>query len=101
MLRHVALFRWKPETTAADVVRVEEGLRGLPSQIPSIVSYRFGRDLGIQDGNADFAVVADFADQAGLRTYWEHPAHVAVLTERIRPLLAGREAIQYAIEERD
>jgi hypothetical protein len=45
MLRHVALFRWKPETTAADVSKVEAG-----------------RDLGVQDGNADFALVADFTD---------------------------------------
>lgn len=82
MLRHVALFRWKARTAAADLVSIEEGLRGLPSQIPGILSYRFGRDLGIQDGNADFAVVADFADLEGLRAYWEHPAHLAVLTER-------------------
>lgn len=26
MLRHVALFRWKPETTAADVFKVEAAL---------------------------------------------------------------------------
>jgi hypothetical protein len=101
MLRHVALFRWKPEVSAADVSLIEEGLRTLPSQIPSIQSYRFGRDLGIQDGNADFAVVADFVDEQGLRTYSEHPAHVAVLTERIRPVLARREAIQYVIEDSD
>ena len=41
----------------------------LPSKIPCILSYRFGRDLGVIDGNADFAVVADFADQEGLATY--------------------------------
>jgi stress responsive alpha/beta barrel protein len=99
MVRHIALFRWKPGTTAADVLRVEEGLRPLPSQIPCIRSYRFGRDLGIQEGNADFAVVADFEDEDALRTYAEHPVHVAVLTERIRPLVQSREAIQYVIED--
>ncbi|TMD12615.1 MAG: Dabb family protein [Chloroflexi bacterium] len=101
MVRHVALFRWKDGTTAADVSRVEEGLRPLPSQIPCIRAYRFGRDLGIQEGNADFAVVADFEDEDGLRTYAEHPIHVAVVSERIRPLVRSREAIQYVIEDSD
>ena len=101
MVRHVALFHWKPGTTAADVSRVEEGLRPLPAQIPRILSYRFGRDLGIQEGNADFAVVADFEDEDALRTYAEHPVHVAVVNERIRPLVRSREAIQYVIEGSD
>ena len=65
MVRHVALFRWKPETTAEDVSKVEAALHRLPATIPCIKSYRFGRDLGVQDGNADFALVADFTDQDG------------------------------------
>jgi hypothetical protein len=101
MLRHIALFRWKEGTTAADVSRVEEGLRPLPSQIPCIRSYRFGRDLGIQDGNADFGIVADFEDEDALRTYAEHPVHVAVVRERIHPFVRTREAIQYVIEDSD
>lgn len=101
MVRHVALFHWKQGTTAADVSRVEEGLRPLPSQIPCIRSYRFGRDLGLQEGNADFAVVADFDDEAALRTYAQHPVHVAVINERIRPLVRSREAVQYVIEDSD
>jgi hypothetical protein len=99
MVRHIALFRWKEGTTEADVSRVEEGLRPLPSQIPCIRAYRFGRDLGIQAGNADFAVVADFEDEEALRSYAEHPVHVAVVEERIHPLVRAREAIQYVIED--
>jgi hypothetical protein len=80
VLRHVALFRWKPEATAEDISKVEAALHQLPAKIPCIQSYRFGRDLGIQDGNADFALVADFSD---------------------RPILAQREAIQYVIDHSD
>ena len=101
MVRHVALFRWKPQTTAEDVARVEEALRTLPAKIPCIQSYRFGRDLGVQEGNADFALVADFVDEKALETYATHPDHQAVLRERIRPILAQREAIQYVIDHAD
>jgi hypothetical protein len=101
VLRHVALFRWKPETTAADVSKVEAALHELPSKIPCILAYRFGRDVGGQDGNADFALVADFPDQEGLATYANHPDHQAVLQNLIRPILAQREAIQYVIDHSD
>ena len=97
----MALFRWKPETTAADVSKVEAALRQLPDKIPCIQSYRFGRDLGVQEGNADFGLVADFIDEDGLQTYANHPEHQAVIRELIRPIMAGREAIQYVIEHKD
>jgi Stress responsive A/B Barrel Domain len=97
----VVLFRWKPEATAEDVSRVEEALHQLPSKIPCIKAYRFGRDLGVQDGNADFALVADFTDQEGLLTYANHPDHQTVLQNTIRPILAQREAIQYVIDHSD
>jgi hypothetical protein len=101
VLRHVALFRWKPEATAEDVSRVEAALHQLPARIPSIKAYRFGRDLGVQDGNADFALVADFTDQNGLLTYANHPDHKAVIDTLIRPIMAQREAIQYVIDHSD
>jgi len=101
VLRHVALFRWKPEATAEDVSKVEAALHQLPAKIPCIQAYRFGRDLGVQDGNADFALVADFTDQEGLATYANHPDHQAVLQNLIRPILAQREVIQYVIDHSD
>jgi hypothetical protein len=97
----VVLFRWKAEATAEDVSKVEAALHQLPAKIPCILAYRFGRDLGVQDGNADFALVADFSDEEGLRTYADHRDHQAVLANTIRPILAQREAIQYVIDHSD
>jgi hypothetical protein len=101
VVRHVALFRWKPETSAEAGSKGEAALHRLPATIPCIKSYRFGRDLGVQDGNADFALVADFTDQDGLTTYANHPDHQAVIQDLIRPILAQREAIQYVIDHVD
>jgi hypothetical protein len=92
------LFRWKPSTTAEDVSNLEVALRQLPGKIPCIQAYRFGRDLGVQDGNADFALVADFKDEDGLQTYANHPEHQAVLANLIRPITERRDAIQYVID---
>ncbi len=95
MLRHVALFRWNPSTTSDVIDAATAGLAGLPPAIPEIAVYRFGSDAGINDGNFDFAVVADFKSRGDYLTYRDHPAHQAVLAERIAPHVSDRAAVQY------
>ncbi len=97
MIRHVACLTWKPGVTAPEVEGVRAALVALPGQIPEIRAYTVGSDLAIMDGNADFAIVADFDDADALRRYQHHPAHRAVLTEQIFPILASRAAVQLEI----
>ncbi|MFT3851514.1 MAG: Dabb family protein [Ilumatobacteraceae bacterium] len=97
MLRHVVLLKFVPEATAEQRQAVVDGLATLPAQIPELRSYVFGADVGISDGNFDLAVVADCDDADGYRAYATHPAHVAVIAERIRPILAERAAVQYQL----
>ncbi len=99
MLRHVALFRWRPGTTEEQVRAVEEGLARLPGLIPEIRDYRFGPDAGLREGNYDFAVVADFDDVEAWRRYVEHPDHQAVLTDLIRPIAESRHSVQFELPE--
>jgi hypothetical protein len=95
MFRHVAMFRWVEGATDAQVSAVEAGLSELPGRIPTLRAYRFGRDAGINQGNFDFVVVADFDDVDGYLRYRDDPAHQAVLAELIRPILAERAAVQF------
>lgn len=95
MIRHVVVLCFQPGTTPDDVHAIVEGLSGLPRAIPEIVEYRLGRDLAIDDGNADVAVVADFADTDDYVTYRDHPLHRALIAERIAPHLESRTAIQF------
>lgn len=97
MLRHVALFVWSDDATAEQKAAVGDGLRALPGVIDTVRDYRIGADSGLAEGNFDFAVVADFDDVAGFLAYRDHPEHQRVLTERIRPILASRAAVQYEI----
>jgi hypothetical protein len=99
MFRHVALFRWAPEATDAQRDAVTSGLGELPGAISTIRAYRFGPDSQVNDGNFDYAVVADFDDTAGYLAYRDHPAHQAILAERIAPIVAERAAVQYEAED--
>ena len=95
MLRHVVLFRWKPEISGADIQSVRDSLAELPTSIPEICSYKYGDDVRLSDGNFDFALVADFENTQGFQTYAAHPDHQRVIAERIRPLVEERVAVQY------
>lgn len=88
------LFRWNDVVDDEARRALVDALAGLPAQIPELLAYRFGADLGLAEDNWDFSVVADFADQAGYEVYRDHPAHQAVIRDRIRPLVAERAAVQ-------
>ena len=98
MLRHVALFKWKDGTTAAQVEAVVERLRRLPSEVPEIAAYSFGSDAGLSEGAADFAVVADFATEADWREYTQHPAHISLIEDVIVLIRESRVFLQYEME---
>ncbi|HEY7147293.1 MAG TPA: Dabb family protein [Streptosporangiaceae bacterium] len=95
MIRHVVLFAWTAEATQAQRQQVADELSALPPLMKGLVSYRIGADAGLVDGNADFAVVADFEDAASYLAYRDHPAHQAVISEFIRPIAAQRMSLQY------
>ena len=95
MVRHVVLFRFKPETTESEKQSLREGLSELKTAVPEIQRYEFGHDLGLADGNFDFAVVAEFADSGAFESYAAHPRHVRLISELVRPILAERVALQY------
>lgn len=100
MIRHVVVFEWKEDTSADQIDAVIRALAGLPAVIPQIVEYRFGTDLGLADGNAQFAVVADFDDQDGYEAYRDDPTHRSIIAEVIAPIISTRSAVQHEIPRR-
>ena len=67
MIRHVVVITWKPEATAEQKQQASDGLATLPALMSGLRSYMFGPDVGVSNGNADFAIVADFDDVDVLR----------------------------------
>ncbi len=95
MLRHVALFTWKPDASDVSIRAFADGLAGLSTRISEIRAYRFGPDVRLGGANEDFALVADFDDVAAYQRYGEHPAHRHLIAELLMPIVAGRHAVQY------
>ena len=95
MIRHTVVFSWKPEATEDQKQQIRTELLKLPTVIPAIRSYACGLDLGITPGNADFAVSADFDDEAGFVSYRDDPRHRDIIQRLITPIIATRTAVQF------
>ncbi|MER6174489.1 Dabb family protein [Streptosporangium sp. NPDC001681] len=97
MFRHVVLFTWAQEATDEQRARVATELGKLPEAITEIRSYTLGTDAGVNPGNHQFAVVADFDNVDDYLAYRDHPLHQAVIAEHIKPIVASRAAIQFEL----
>jgi Stress responsive A/B Barrel Domain len=97
--RHVVMFRWNDDVDAAHVAAVEAGLSTLPGLVPQIAEYRFGIDAGVNEGNFDFVVVADFASVDDYLVYRDHPDHRALIAELVTGHVATRAAVQYLLDD--
>jgi hypothetical protein len=93
--RHVVMFRWIDGVGDDHVADVAEGLAALPSRIPVIRDYRFGPDAGVNEGNFDYVVVADFDDVDGYLVYRDHPDHRQLIADHITGKVADRAAVQF------
>jgi hypothetical protein len=97
MIRHVVVFSWLPEATGEQKQHAAAEIATLPQLMEGLVSYEFGADAHLAQGNADFAIVADFADASAYAAYRDHPAHIDVITRAVRPITSQRLAVQFEI----
>jgi hypothetical protein len=95
MLRHVVLFTWSDAADGQQRAATIAALRRLPEDVGGMTSFEVADDAGLVDGNADTVLVAEFADEESFRRYAQHPVHLDVIAEHVRPWLAGRTAVQY------
>lgn len=98
MVRHVVTLHLQPGTTDDAVDAMVAEVAALPGLVPGVRGYSVGRDLGVDDANATVAIVADFDTVSDYETYRDHPEHRRVIVEHVRPLLAGRAAVQFELD---
>jgi len=95
MIRHTALFQWAADATGEQKQAAATEVAKLPSIVPSIRAFASGPDAGFAERNFDFAVTADFDDEAGYFAYRDDPAHREIVQRYITPIAAQRAAVQY------
>lgn len=94
MLTHIGLLTLVESATDADRQAIADGLAGLVGQIDGLEAVRVGIDLRLKEGNGDVVFQLDFTTEEAWRAYASHPAHQAVIAERIAPVLSTKAFVQ-------
>lgn len=76
-VRHVVVFKYKPEATEAQITAITDAFRALKDQIPGIVSFEHGVNDSPEGKNQGFTHVylMTFESAAARDAYLPHPEH--------------------------
>ena len=98
MVKHVILWTLKNEYSKEEKeaikAEIKAGLEGLAGQIPGLLEIHVNIN-GLESSNADLILDSTFTDEAALKGYSVHPAHVAVANGKVRPHTAIRSCLDF------
>lgn len=100
MVKHLILWQLKEELSeeekAALKAEIKAGLEGLAGKIPGLVEIHVQTDC-LPSSNADLMLDSTFTDEAALKGYAVHPAHLAVANGKVRPNTKTRTCMDYQL----
>lgn len=100
MVKHIILWQLKDEFTAEEKeairVGIKEGLEGLAGQIPGLTEIKVQTEM-LTSSNVDVMLDSTFVDEAALKGYAVHPAHVEVADTKVRPYTKTRACIDFEV----
>jgi hypothetical protein len=89
------MIRLKPGYDPAEVADIQQAFLNL--NCPGTIRYTIGDDLGLREGNWNFAIVADFTDETAYRGYDLDAAHNAARA-RLAPLAEQTARVQFLVD---
>ncbi len=102
MVKHIIIWTLKSELSVEErqlvKKRIKEKLEGLKGQIDGLVDIHVQTEL-LGSSVGDLLLDSTFTDEAALKAYSVHPAHVAVADGFVRPYTAERRCADYKYEE--
>ncbi len=100
MVKHVILWKLREELSIGEKMTVKAeikaGLEGLFGVIPGLLEIRVYTE-GLSGSNVDLMLDSSFVDEAALKGYAVHPAHVAVAEGKVRPYTAVRSCMDFEV----
>jgi len=100
MLKHIIFYdfagKGTPEEKAKAIQGIKEALEGLKAVIPEIIESTVFTEL-LAGSEADFVLYSSFENQAALEAYLQHPAHVRVAAEAVRPQIKNRRCVDFEV----
>jgi hypothetical protein len=95
MLEHVVLFKVRSGTASDLLARMADGIRGLKEYVPVVVDLTFGANVTDRGQGFTHGLVVRLNSREDLDLYLEHPEHVRVVSEDVRPIVEDVLAVDY------
>ena len=100
MVKHVILWQLKDEFSAEEKesikAGIKAGLEGLQGKIDGLVEIKVQTDC-LASSNVEVMLDSTFVDEASLKGYAVHPAHVEVADTKVRPYTKTRACMDYEV----
>ena len=100
MVKHVILWTLKDEYSADEKAQIKqgikEGLEGLIGKVPGLKEIKVNISP-LESSNCDLMLDSTLEDEAALKGYAIHPAHVEVADTKVRPFTASRVCMDYEV----
>ena len=93
MIRHVVMFQFTDDTTVEQIDDYERSLVEYVATLDGVNAYRVGRDARLNPGTFDFSIVAEFADEAAFREYFDGARHKEIQRDTAA-MIAGKASSQ-------
>ena len=85
MIEHVVLFRFKADTPAEQIAQMQEAIHSLKGKVPTLRYIQFGPNLSDRSAGYSHVLVSRFDSLADVDAYIDHPDHVAVVRDIVKP----------------
>ena len=101
MIKHIVIWNLKNKTLpldeCADALAIRAALQDLVGKIPGLLKAEVGIDFRGKESSGDIVLYSEFASREALETYQNHPEHVRVGREIVRPATYDRKMIDYEV----
>ncbi|MDA8115950.1 MAG: Dabb family protein [Actinomycetota bacterium] len=94
MVRHIALFRFRPDLSEAELAGIAAAVEEFLSGYRGLVQAVHGSDLKLREGNFDYAVSVDFETTEDYLAYASDPVHLEMIAKHLAPNMVARSALQ-------
>jgi len=89
------LVKFKPDARPQQVAEIERAMKAI--RFEGCTRWEMAKDLGLREGNASHAFVAEFKDVDSYRAYDAHAEHNRIRRELLAPIAEKVERFQYEV----
>ncbi len=97
MVKHMVLFRFKPDTPAEVQADLLTSMGELPIHFPAMKRFGLGVNVSERDQKYSHAMTMEFDSVADLKSYLNSEYHEGSTASRFKPVIQERAIVSYEL----